>query len=69
MEVTIQVHQEGPGYWAAVEELPGCFASGRTLNELGDALDEAIGLWLDADGARVRRHPLRVGEQGAEVVF
>ena len=33
---TVIVHEEDEesGYWAEVEELPGCFASGETLDEL-----------------------------------
>lgn len=43
---TIIVHEEAPeeggGYWADVEELPGCFASGDTLDELEEDVKEAI---------------------------
>lgn len=40
---TIEVHHEDDGsYWAEVRELPGCFASGETFEELGAALGEAI---------------------------
>jgi hypothetical protein len=40
---TVRVHQE-PGHdpWAEVVELPGCFASGADMNELRQALTEAI---------------------------
>ena len=46
MHLTVRVREEGEGYWAEIPELPGCFASGRTLNELREALGEAIGLYL-----------------------
>ena len=43
---TVIVHQEpeedGGGYWAEVEELPGCFASGDTLDELDHDIKDAI---------------------------
>lgn len=39
---TIRVHQEDGVYWADVVELPGCFATGTDLTELGEALDEAV---------------------------
>lgn len=43
----VHVHDEGvDGLWADVEELPGCFASGATLDELNEALREAIGMYL-----------------------
>lgn len=43
----LTVHDEGDHYWAEVADLPGCFASGRDLAELKEALAEAIGLYLD----------------------
>jgi predicted RNase H-like HicB family nuclease len=46
MRLTVFVREDGPGYWSEVSELPGCFASGRTLTELREALGEAIGLYM-----------------------
>jgi predicted RNase H-like HicB family nuclease len=41
------VHEEADGsLWAEVRELPGCFASGSSLEELQDALLEAIQMVL-----------------------
>jgi len=34
--------EEGGGYWAEVEELPGCFASGPTLDALEADVKAAI---------------------------
>ena len=48
-EFRVFVHDEDDAYWAEVEELPGCFASGQTLDELREAVVEAITLYL-ADG-------------------
>jgi predicted RNase H-like HicB family nuclease len=42
---TVIVHDEeegGDGFWAEVEELPGCFASGDTLEELEQDVKNAI---------------------------
>jgi predicted RNase H-like HicB family nuclease len=47
MELTITVRAEGDGYRSDVLELPGCVASGRTLPELGEALELAVATWLD----------------------
>ena len=33
MELTARIHLEDGGYWADVPGLPGCFASGHTLDE------------------------------------
>jgi predicted RNase H-like HicB family nuclease len=49
---TVIVHEEteedGGGYWAEVEELPGCFASGDTLDELEKDVREAIESHIEA---------------------
>lgn len=62
-EYTVRVNEEDGAYWAEVAELPGCFASGRTLDELSEALSESISLYLD-DGDGPGRAPLAlsVGE-------
>jgi predicted RNase H-like HicB family nuclease len=58
---TVAVHQEDDTLWAEVEELPGCFATGRDLDELEEALVEAITLYQqDADGAPARHGRLTV---------
>lgn len=60
---TVAVHQEGDTLWAEVEELPGCFATGRDLAELEEALVEAITLYrqdTDTDAAPVRHGRLTV---------
>jgi len=49
-EVTVRVHEEDDGWlWAEALDLPGCFASGRTLDELREALEEAIALYVTDD--------------------
>lgn len=48
-EVTVAVHREKGILWAEVLDLPGCFASGRTPEELQLALEEAIGHYLSDD--------------------
>jgi predicted RNase H-like HicB family nuclease len=48
---TVVVHEEddkADGYWAQVVELPGCFGSGETLEELREDITDAIGLYLNA---------------------
>ena len=51
MELNAKVHSEDGAYWAEVAELPGCFASGATLDELTDALRESIQLYLASPGS------------------
>lgn len=45
----VGVHREAGGYWAQVESIPGCFASGQTLDELCQALHESIALFVGED--------------------
>jgi predicted RNase H-like HicB family nuclease len=50
VEYIARVHQESDGsYWAEVLNLPGCFASGHTLDELREGLEEAISLYVADD--------------------
>ena len=48
LELHALIHEDSDGsYWAEVQELPGCFASGQTLDEVTEALVEAVGLVLE----------------------
>ena len=47
MDVTVLVYEaEEGGYWAHVAEMPGCFSSGETLDELRTNVVEAMEAWL-----------------------
>jgi predicted RNase H-like HicB family nuclease len=51
-EYTIKVHRDDDNsFWATVDELPGCFASGFTLDQLSESIGESIALYLSDDGA------------------
>jgi predicted RNase H-like HicB family nuclease len=52
MELTARIHIEQGSYWADVPELPGCFASGDTLDELFESLREGVALHLADQGER-----------------
>lgn len=43
---TVHVHKEDGSYWAEIEEYPGAFAAGDTLDELWESVSEAIELYL-----------------------
>jgi predicted RNase H-like HicB family nuclease len=58
MDLTARIHIEESSYWADVPELPGCFASGDTLDELFESLQDGIALYLDDEGES--SGPLRV---------
>lgn len=61
MRLTVFTRAEGAQYWSEVSQLPGCFASGRTLTELREALGEAIGLYLWDRPVELCGAQLRVG--------
>ena len=42
----VDVHHEDGSYWAEIRELPGCFASGDTVAELIESVEEAVALYL-----------------------
>lgn len=47
----VRVHHEpGEQLWAEVDELPGLFATGTDMDDLRQALEEAIGFYLTEDG-------------------
>lgn len=49
-QLHVAVHHEDGSYWAEVCELPGCFASGHTVAELIESVEEAIALYLAGEG-------------------
>jgi predicted RNase H-like HicB family nuclease len=49
MEYTARIHHEDGTYWAEIPDLPGVFASGDTVDELLEALKEAVALYLGED--------------------
>ena len=55
-ELRVFVHEEDGSYWADVEGLPGCFASGRDLDELREAIVEAITMYLDGEELVAAEH-------------
>ena len=48
-EYRVLVHEEDGAYWAQVDDLPGCIASGHDLDERREAVIEAITLYLAGD--------------------
>lgn len=62
MELRVRVHHEDGSYWAEAVELPGCFASGDTLDELADALDESVRLYLSEQGSPQPVGPIEIAE-------
>jgi predicted RNase H-like HicB family nuclease len=52
---TVRVHAEpGELLWAEVLELPGVFVTGADMEEIRQALTEAIGLYLSEPGEEKR---------------
>ena len=42
----VDVHRDEGSYWAEVRELPGCLASGHTIAELIESVEEGVVLYL-----------------------
>lgn len=53
----VRIHAEPGGWWAEVPDLPGCYAAGATLDELWEALDDAVRLWSAPAARDYRKHP------------
>jgi predicted RNase H-like HicB family nuclease len=58
MELTARIQIEEGSYWADISELPGCFASGDTLDELFESLRESVALYFVDEGEQ--GGPMRV---------
>jgi predicted RNase H-like HicB family nuclease len=58
-EFRVLVHEEDGSYWGEVVGLPGCFASGHTLDELREAIVEAITLCAEGSDVDVSGLPPR----------
>ena len=58
MTLTVEIHEEDGVLWGQVVELPGCFATGDDLDELTEALGEAIALYQSRESvpAKQRTH-------------
>ncbi len=69
MELTVTIRHEQGAFWSEVAELPGCFASARTLTELREALGEAIGVYLWDTPARVSAGELVEGSCAVQVAL
>jgi predicted RNase H-like HicB family nuclease len=48
--LNIVVHDEDGALWATIHEMPGVFATGDTMDELRESLQEGISLWLAEPG-------------------
>lgn len=52
MELTARIHIEEGSYWADVPGLPGCLASGDTLDDLFESLHEGVTLYLKDEAGK-----------------
>jgi predicted RNase H-like HicB family nuclease len=68
MKFSVLVERDEDGYYiASVSELPGCHTQARTLDELTSRVKEAIGLYLETEGAKTEAKIELVGVQFVEV--
>lgn len=50
VEYQVTVHSEDGSFWAEVDELPGLFVSGDSIDEIFEALPEALALYMNEPG-------------------
>lgn len=58
----IEIHREDEMFWARVKEWPGCYASGETLDELIEAVEEAIAMFVTPDEEQIVSLELKIKE-------
>jgi predicted RNase H-like HicB family nuclease len=58
--IQIRLHVEDGAFWATVDEYPGVFAAGDTLEELRESLEEGLSL--------VTEQPMTLAEFRARTV-
>ncbi|HEX7290785.1 MAG TPA: type II toxin-antitoxin system HicB family antitoxin [Conexibacter sp.] len=49
-DIRVKIHLEDGSMWATVDDMPGVFATGDTLDELRASLEEAVALYLAKPG-------------------
>jgi predicted RNase H-like HicB family nuclease len=49
-EIRVKIHLEDGSMWATVDDMPGVFATGDTLDELRESLEEGVALYLAKPG-------------------
>jgi len=47
------------GYSGEVVELPGCFVSGHTMDELHECIEEGIGMYRSTPERRIKAHIIK----------
>ena len=52
----MRIHDEDGSLWATVDEVPGCFAAGETMDELTESLREGLSLALSSKSVDVSVH-------------
>lgn len=61
--VTFEAAPEG-GYFVQIEDLPGCYSQGETVEEAMEMIEEARQLWLEVAYEDGQDIPLPRGERG-----
>jgi len=56
-------------YVASVPELPGCHTQAKTIDELMKRINEAVSLYLEAEGSVIEEKKELIGVQFIEVLI
>lgn len=57
---TVRIHEEDGSLWAEVVQMPGLFVSGESIDEIQEALTEAMSLYMTSKNVTVSYHDLRL---------
>lgn len=49
----VRIHHEDGSYWAEIPEMPGLFVSGDSIEEIREALAEALGQYLSSKNVSI----------------
>jgi len=68
MKFGVVVETDEDGYFvASVPELPGCHTQAKSLDQVMKRIKEAIQVYLEAEGRKIRVHSELIGIQFVEV--
>lgn len=64
VHLTVNIDEEDGMYCAEVAELPGCFAWGRSIDEIEDAIPEAMASYVPIEDAVITFHDVEPDDAG-----
>lgn len=70
MKFSVIIEKDEDDYYvASVPELPGCHTQAKTIDELMKRINEAVSLYLEAEGSVIEEKKELIGVQFIEVLI